>query len=376
MDAALQTARNGSKEPSGQNVNYYFISSPLHLIFSVTTALSHPNDINVAVVDYYIESNRSLFTEALENSGIFETVTSFSDAHIKSKLSKRKARLKKLTELIKKWAPSRVYTGSDRSVEFQYTMYMANSGKGVVEGHYLDEGTQTYLGHRNMHSVTHNYIEPLLKKMAYGKWWSSPRMIGASKWISTVHATFPALVHPVLQTKIVKSISPDNFKTPAFDKFNKGLLALANIDVEPLKQVDYVVLLTGDSFYDDVNVHLDKMIEILTGQTKKSRIALKAHPRSKHIEHFKQRHPELIHIDNRVGFELLLPQFSESCTFIGDISSTLFTIRWLSDKQNVLAVKLQQKTPQHFSEPLAKLLSEVEVQQLSYDELAQRIAVT
>jgi len=352
-----------------KKVNYYFISSPLHLLFSVTTALSHKDDVNVAVIDYYLESNRLLFTQALENSSIFETVISFSDAHVKSKLSKRKARLKRLANLVAELPPSRVYTGSDRSVEFQYTMHLANRGKNSAEGHYLDEGTQTYLGHRHMHSFVHNYVDPLLKKLAYGMWWSSPQMIGASKWISTIHATFPELIHPVLQNKKVEPISKAAFKLPEFDEFNKNLLALADIDIEPLKNVDYVIILTGDSFYKDVNEHLDRMVDIFSRKTEKNRIALKAHPRSNYIEHFKKKHPELVHIDNRVGFELLLPQFPESCTYVGDVSSTLFTIRWLSNKQNVMAVKLEQKTPEHFSAPLAKLLSEVDVEQLSYQEL-------
>lgn len=343
-------------------------------MFSVATALGHKDDINIAIVDYYIESNRRLFTQALESSEIFDTVVSFSDAHIKSKLKRRRARMRKLAELVAKVQPFRVYTGSDRNVGFQYTMYLANRGSSLVKGHYLDEGTQTYLGHGNMYSIVHNYVEPLLKKLVYGMWWSNPKMIGASKWVSTIHAALPNLVHSVIRNKNIEEISPTQFNHPAFSEFNEKLLSLADIEVKPLKNVRYVIILTGDSFYKDINKHLDRIVGVLTQNVEKKHIAVKAHPRSNCIEHFKQKHPELIHIDNRVGFEFLLPQFSSDCTFIGDISSTLFTIKWLNINKNVLAVKPEQDTLARRSDSLTKLLNEVGVKQLSYQEFEQEIS--
>ncbi|WP_417663705.1 polysialyltransferase family glycosyltransferase [Pseudidiomarina donghaiensis] len=354
------------------NTNYYFIASPLHLLFSVVKALENKQQRNIAVIDYYLESNRKLFTDVLQQGDIFETVISFDDSHIKSKVTKRKARLKILSELVAQTPPSRIYTGSDRSLEFQYCMHLSNKNGRTVAGEYLDEGTQTYLGHRYMHKFVHLYVEPLLKKLAYGWWWKSPKMIGASGWIKTIHATFPELVHPVLRDnkqKQIKAISHEQFATPEFAAFTNKLMELSDINPVPLQNVDYVILLTGDSFYTDVRAHLNKLLDVLTKKTSKDRIALKPHPRSEHLAEFKREHPELVHIDNRVGFELLLSQFHENCTFIGDVSSTLFTIRWLNQNQKVLAVKLQQKTPDHFVQPLANLLSSVNVPQLSYDEL-------
>lgn len=349
---------------------FYFISSPMHLMLSVNMAIQNRGVRNVAVVTTFIASNARLMSDVIKQDGqVFTDVVSFHDRDDHSKTRQRKQRMKALSAYLRRYPAARMYTGTDRNVEFQYAMHLARRRDPAVEGIYLDEGTHTYLGNKRMHRFQHKYGDALLKKLAYGLWWKSPVIIGTSAWIDTVYAVFPALVHPLYKHKKVLPVDVQYFDHPAFQRFSRLLIDSVEIDRSRLSAVDFAVLLTHDSHYENAEDHIDNMMRVLRRHCPLERIAIKAHPRSQLLAKLQARYPQALHLDNRVGFELLLPLFEEHCVFIGDVTSALFTIKWFKPDRRVIAIEVAQPGIAHFAEPLQQLFNSVNIRQLTYRQL-------
>lgn len=354
---------------------YYFISSPLHFLYSVNMAIQYTGVRNVAVITSFLESNARLLAKVIRRDGrVFSDVITFENQPGKSKTGQRKQRMKVVRDYIGEHPPEKIFTGTDRHVEFQYAMHCARRLNPAVEGIYLDEGTHTYLGNKRMHRFQHKYGDALLKKLAYGFWWKNPVIIGTSGWIETVYATFPALVHPLYKHKTVLPVDSRYFDDPAFDRISGILMEEVHIDRTLLSSVDFVVLLTNDSHYGDAEGHITKLMQVLSSHCPPERIAIKAHPRSQLLPTLKARYPRSVHLDNRVGFELLLPQFEERCVFVGDVTSALFTIKWFKPDRRVIAIQVEQPGIAHFAVPLQQLFDSVNIQQLTYQQFDTELA--
>lgn len=354
---------------------YYFISSPLHFLYSVNMAIRYAGVRNVAVITSFLESNAQLLARVIRRDGkVFSDVVTFENQPGKSKTRQRRQRMKVLRAYINKHPAEKIFTGTDRHVEFQYAMHCARRQNPAVEGIYLDEGTHTYLGNKRMHQFQHKYGDALLKKLAYGFWWKNPVIIGTSGWIEKVYATFPALVHPLYKEKTVLPVDGRYFDDPAFDRIAGMLMDEVHIDRATLSSVDFVVLLTHDSHYEDAEGHIAKLMQVLSAHCAPGRIAIKAHPRSRLLATLKARYPQSVHLDNRIGFELLLPLFEEHCVFVGDVTSALFTIKWFKPHRRVIAIQVEQPGITHFAVPLKQLFDSVNIHQLTYQQLDAELA--
>ena len=355
--------------------NYFFISSPLHFLFAVNMAIRHRGEHNIAVITSFIPRNAQLLAEVIkQDNQVFNAVLSFNQFSLLSKTAQRKARLTLIKDYLQAHPATRLYTGTDRNVEFQYAMHCARAHNSQAQGIYLDEGTQTYLGNKRMHKLQHRYIDPLLKKLRFGWWWKNPLIIGTSAWIDVVYAAFPHLVHPLFAGKTIRSFDSRYFNDPACSGICRLLLEKVQLNKSLLADIDCVVLLTHDSFYQDAELHINQLMQAVCAQFSQQRVAIKAHPRSRMLDKLKQDYPTALHLDNRIGFELMLPLFAADCVFIGDVSSTLFTVKWFKPAQQVYAVKIAQQSPAHFAAPLQQLFHNVAIKQLSYQQLPAALA--
>ena len=353
-------------------INYYFISSPLHLMFAANMAIQHGNETNVAVINSYIPANFRLYVAAVAgNPQIFDKQVEFNVPEKSGKYKIRKYRMKVLKGALQKDIPDRIFTGSDRSVEFQYAMHIGKKLNPNLKGVYLDEGTQTYLGHKHMYDFQHRVIDPTMKKIIFGSWWKSAPMIGASGWIDTVYASFPSQVHELLKQKEVLPISLKPFGSAEFQQFADSVLEQQGFDSDTLSNVRCILVLTNDSYYKDFWSHFGKLLEALKPYFHDAEIAVKAHPRSKFLGELQVRYPGFLHLNNRIGMEFLLPKINEEAVFIGDVSSALFTIKWFRPTATVMAAEIDQDSPMHFEGPLKKLFNSAGIEIMRVSEIGQ-----
>ena len=350
--------------------NYYFISSPLHLLFSANLAIQNKGQRNIAILISKTSAQIDFFSGVLKNDqSVFSELLSFERGQQQGKTAERKRRLKLISDFVQKNPPQRIYTGTDRRVEFQFAMYSARKSNPNVKGIYLDEGMATYLGHRYMDRLQHKWVDPLLKKLAYGFWWNNPLIIGHSKWIDEVYAAFPDCVHPLLHSKKIQPMNQNHFNSDEFNAFALALVSSSSIECKSLSNIRLLILLTLESFYDNPEKHLSQIIQQATKHIPIEQIAIKAHPRSKAIEKYRELYPQAAFLDNQVGLELLLPHLNRDTIFIGDISSTLMTIKWFNSDAKLGAVELKQDSYSQTMEDIKSLYQKIGVPSLEYSEL-------
>lgn len=356
------------------STNYFFVSSPLHLLFSSNIALRHARDDNVVVLVPREARQFSPFAEVLSQDGsIFDEVISFEGNNLPGKFAERKRRMAVIRETLQRRPADRIHTGTDRRVEFQYAMSVATGIRPGVVGIYVDDGMASYLGHKSMNNIAHRYIDPLFKKLVYGRWWKNPMTIGASSWISEVHVAYPDLVHELLKSKKVVPIEKQTFKDPKFIDLCQRLLQFRDVDDRKLRDIDVIIVLTHESFYADADAHLDSLVKAVSQNDPTLRVAIKPHPRSDKAESYRAKYPEALFLDSKVSMELYLPLLKEQCVIIGDISSALFTANWFNDKTRVIAVSLTDAVPTHIEDNLVRLLQQLGIPKIGIDQLPEHL---
>ena len=357
------------------STNYFFVSSPLHLLFSSNLALRHDGDHNIVVLMPRENRQFSPFADLLaEDTSIFDEVISFETGHRRSKFAERRRRMALIREAVLQRPADRIFTGTDRRVEFQYAMHIASRVNPDVIGNYVDDGMVSYLGHRSIHGIAHRYIDPLFKKLAYGWWWRNPLSIGCSPWISEAHIAYPELAHELLRSKKVVPIDRLGFKDPRFIDLCRRILRSRNVDDRSVRNVDVILVLTHDSFYPDADAHLEGLINAVLKHDPSSQIAVKAHPRSEKAEIYAAMFPEILLLDSKVSMELYLPLLKDNCVIIGDISSALFTANWFNENTRIIAVSLDNAVPAHVEGNLVRLFQGLGIPQTNMAQLPAQLA--
>jgi hypothetical protein len=357
------------------STNYFFVSSPLHLLFSCNLALGRKDDENIVLLMPRETRHFSAFEEFLmQPPHMFDRVISFETGMLKSKYAERKRRMKVIEKTLTTRPADRIFTGTDRRVEFQYAMHVASRLNPAVTGAYVDEGMATYLGHKSAHNFAHMYIDPLAKKLIYGRWWNNPVTIGSSKWVSEVHAVYPEQVHVSLRSKNIVAIEKQYFADPRFIAFCERLLRFYGVDNQSIQDVDAIIVMTHESFYPDPDAHLRNLVQAVLRNNPSAVVAIKPHPRSSEADRYRSAFSEQLILDRRASMELFLPLVKKQCVIIGDISSALFTAKWFGAGENVVAVNLPHKIPGHIEDNLRRLFSQLGIAQIDIEQLPEYLA--
>jgi hypothetical protein len=357
------------------STNYFFVSSPLHLLFSSNLALRHDSDHNSIVLMPRENRQFSPFAEILaQDTSIFDEVISFETGNRRGKFAERRRRMAELRDALRKRPADRIFTGTDRRVEFQYAMSVASRLNPDVTGIYVDDGMASYLGHKSMRNLAHRYIDPLFKKLAYGWWWKNPLIIGCSAWISEAHVAYPDFVHELLKAKKVVAIDREIFKDPRFIELCRRLLQFRNVDDRSLRDIDVVIVLTHESFYPDADAHLKSLVDAVLQHDPSLRIAVKVHPRSEKAGTYAAMFPDVLFLDSKVSMELYLPLLKEQSVIIGDISSALFTANWFNESTRIVAVRLADAVPAHLEDNLVGLFRQLGIPQTDIEKLPEQLA--
>ncbi len=246
-------------------------------------------------------------------------VMSYKASNIRERIG-RKTTLRRMEDEFHRLTPQHLYTGNDRRIEFQWLM---GHSSGLVTGHYLDDGTYTYIG-RKTHWLADRVFDQLFKKLAYGLWWKQPSTIGASDWITNAHVAFPDSVVPELCSKNLHQL-PDNLSHPAFTQ----LMSLFNLPAEKLNKADTLVLIPHQSAQDETT-----LAALHQAAKAGQNVLVKNHPRNSSIPQELANHEEL---PASLPMEALLPGLSGSCRIYGDVSTALLTSKWLRPELQVIA---------------------------------------
>ncbi len=322
-------------------MDFFFISSTLHLMMAANMAIQDRSKKRVAVIiakDASATARYAMLAGQFPN--LFDEVVALAPLQGRSLRCLSTPRFLTLKSLFSKPMEARLFTGNDRRIEFQYAMHIAtraNRGRSI-EGVYLDEGAVTYVGHKSMHTFQHRYVDPFFKKLIYGGWYRQALTTGTSAWVNTVYAAFPDLVHPLLRSNVVLPIDPQPFKTDEFKALAIAMLNGHEDYREKLSGIRLVLTLPHEGSYIRNPEQYQKISKALSSAYAPECMAIKPHPRITDRACVETLFPGFLLLDHTVGMEALLPLLGEGCRVVGDISSTLLTTRWLRPDLPVIAV--------------------------------------
>lgn len=309
---------------------YYFISSPLHFCVASSIAMQHEKDLNIAIFVPGSQTFLKKYGGAAEQSPeVFGKVAYLAPRTGKLNISARKSWFASYQQLFGDQQQLAIYTGNDRRPEFQSAMYWLVTKGREPDAYYMDEGTVTYIGHKSMHSFQHRYIDPMLKKLLYGKLWKNALTTGTSPWITSACVAFPELVHPRLQEKKLLPIDVTAFTD---EKFLRMALAIADLDEAQqasLSQVSLVLTLPYEAYFLKQRHRYAELAAQLKSIYPPNQIAVKPHPRISKHHIISETFPSFQVLDSSVGMELLVPLLNSQCAIVGDVSSVLLTAKWL-----------------------------------------------
>lgn len=323
----------------------YLCSTPLHILNAVAIASTRQEyEHHIWLIDQPIVDNNPYF-DILNNwnDSPFKRVN-ISAGQIKGtkkKLANRKLIFSQLKSYIKEIHPSRIYTGNDRRIEFQYAMHCCAKAKQPASGIYMDEGTFTYVGRAASSSFSDQYVDNLLKKLTYGFWWKNPSTIGGSEWITEVYAAFPHLVHEKLKGKKIISLQEYFVDNNTLEGFCGKLVEYFGASKEKVKTLNVVMTLPHESIIELKAGYRETMLSVLGElKTTGANIGIKYHPRNSNPDLLNVTGDSLVHlIPNKIPFEAILPLISKNSIIVGDVSSTLINTRWLRTDAKIISIE-------------------------------------
>ena len=310
----------------------FFASTPFNMLTASMVAFSLPDGDEKTLWLIDQPDNKSMFIQALKDWNVspFTQIKSISKkVSGQNKAKARRNTLKIIDAQLELLTPTKIYTGNDRRIEFQYAMAKSTS---PPIGVYLDDGTYTYLG-RKTSWIKDHLIDNIIKKLVYGCWWKQPVTIGASGWINEVYAAFPDFVCSPLQTKQIYQL-PLNLQRSEFSQLS--LLCLNDKQlINQISSVKGLILLPHDSVANRASLNMiSEWAQKLDGN-----IAIKHHPRTTDKSVFSSIvHHYSFELPTQIPMEVMLPLLSTSCAVAGDVSTALLTSKWLRPDLKVCAV--------------------------------------
>lgn len=349
---------------------FYLVSTPLHLFLSSAIALQRTEKKHILIFIDQANTETNFYFDQIQQwkDSPFQEIYIFP-GRIKGLFAKRLSRKEtfyQLEKLIRKFKPNEIYTGNDRRIEFQFSMYKSQE-YGGANGNYIDEGTFTYLGRPPSLGIRDMIIDSFVKKVVYGFWWRNPITIGGSPWIASVYAAFPKLVHPLLRKKHIIELSSQWLQSSSLDNFSRQLLATKNIQPDAIENIDILIALPHESIIAQSQYYKSSIISLIKQLKQKNKnIAVKYHPRDTHQDALNLQSIGCQLIPSQVNFEALLLIFPKNRAIIGDFSSVLLNARWLRPDLRVIAA-LEDETS--ISKRLLSLYTSLNIEMVNVENI-------
>lgn len=329
----------------------YFASTILHLYAAASIAAGRQNEIaHLIFIDQPEDKEFPLYSTVQQwSSSPFERVRLLPGRFkgIVNKLKKRKQLFNTLEEIVLDLKPSNIFVGNDRRIEFQFSMHIAETLGLKTKGHYMDEGTFTYVGRKASSSFSDAVVDNWLKKLSYGLWWKNPLTVGESEWVEEVHVAFPDLIDSRLTNKVITQLDHTAFTSVAMMQLSTEILAFYKFNADDLANLDALFTLPHESLFTNNSGYRNQILEQVTDLKNRGlQVAVKYHPRNNGPDALNLQSAGVKLIPSGISFEAILPLLPKKTHIIGDLSSTLLIARWLRPELEVTSIYTGKGNPE------------------------------
>jgi len=312
----------------------YFASTILHLYTAASIAAGRQNETaHLIFIDQPEDKDFPLYSIVQKwSSSPFESVRLLPGRFqgLANKLKKRKQLFNTLKTLITDLKPDNIFVGNDRRIEFQFSMHITETLSLLTKGHYMDEGTFTYVGRKASSSFSDAVVDNWLKKLSYGLWWKNPLTVGESEWIEEIHVAFPSLIDSRLKNKVISQLDHMAFTSAAMMQLSTDILMFYKFNANNLANLDALFTLPHESLFTHNSAYRDQILEQVSDfKSRGLQVAVKYHPRNSDPDALNLQLAGVELIPAGISFEAILPLLPKRTHIIGDLSSTLLIARWL-----------------------------------------------
>lgn len=341
--------------------NYYFASSPRHLMLFAGLALEAPAD----------EENHLFFIEHIPARGVqgylamleawpgspfaqcrvlegdwrpaLATGASGDRRRAKNRLKKsfRRNNRQVIERALDSSPPDSIFVGIDNYYEVQLALHLASQRNPDLRRVYVEDGCSAYeMSYRNLH--IRDLPKEWFKTLRFGLWWKPCTLAGTSGWVDEAYVAYPELVLDQLKALELHELPRAVYHGDDFLDLARIMGREFGVDVGRLAELDVLIAVTntkwGSSLPNYVST-LVRLCEALLSAGKK--VGIKLHPR--------EQEPDPLGLGEREGlylvpqqamFEMLVVLVESSeLTIIGDASSAMIGARWLRPDVTTIALR-------------------------------------
>lgn len=310
----------------------YLAHTPYHVLLAAAMAESEAGDTELVLVQ---DSDSTLLAETVTNAQMFDSVTVRPGLYGKTGFLSRRATLLRnivwLQAHLRRWPPETLVVFNDRRQDAQAALHACPDATAV----YAEDGVGAYSAGTH---TSHNGLGLALRKLAYGYWYQSPRVLGTTDWIDEVWATTPDGLRPELQSYPVNEIPANAVARVSRQEWVGEYLDCVGIQPADLSEVDLVLAPTHSSFADSLNGYHEAYESILQIASKRGvSVAVKYHPRDEKGFLQTSEYDGVTVLPNQVPFEFVAAA-SNDATVLGDISTVLLTAAAIRSTVNVYSI--------------------------------------
>jgi len=320
-----------------KNSSIFFVSTPLHILNSLTIALDQYNFDNCILV--FIDQPKDKenhYYNVLKNwkKSPFNKILYYHSAGNLNKYQHRKNIFNDLKLKLNKINFSKIYTSNDRRIEFIFSYKMLKKRNTNIKCTYIDDGIMSYVVHKYSWESP---IEIAIKKLYYGLWYNRSQIVGSSKFIDSSIVAFPKFVHKYLKNTKPIMLNSEYFKNDLFLSFLKIILKSFK---QNINDFDLILILPHQielkkywKFYNQLKK------DLVNSKNLFSRIGIKYHPFQKGDPlNFKDINNFSI-INSDIAFECIVPYLKNNITIIGDVSTAMIYAKLIKKNINVVLIK-------------------------------------
>ena len=337
------------------SVNLYIASTPRHVYQAVGLAFSLTMDSTAYLLVFGIQKDTALMDACnrAECSPFLKVV--FIDQAAPATLNRWKE-FKQLKGFVSNWVgeirPDFVFFGNDFKPLSQWILYCCKSTNPGCQITYVDEGIASYFYAFSSHRRWIEKVEGRIKSVLYGSWYVRPKVIGSSKYVDSALFTFPECRQIEYGDIHAELLSPNIFHSEDVKQFVdcvvEDKVLMTNVD-----KLDVVFLLPSMNLVPALYGTMETLRNILARIIDLGyMVGLKYHPKDYQGDLDLEAGLDVFRLPSYLPAELIFSKLKSTTHVLGDVSSALFTAKWLLTDSLVLAIVMQESVYTDTRRPL------------------------
>jgi hypothetical protein len=248
------------------------------------------------------------------------------------------ANIPRIRRSVSKLVVDEIYVFNDARPEAQAALHYGRTKNPNVIVTFVEDGLTAY----GSHGRAPGSVFARLGAMAlFGRFWEDVTVLGTSRWVNSVRATFPSFVRPELKRYPIRPVVDPSGLPGRLAQHVMRCLGATCFRSEDLGKLEVVVAITQSSVARAVPDYAQAVTQCISDIADAGlRVAVKYHPREPLGDYLNLgQDRRIMQLPKMLPIELIYALAGERLrVVIGDLSNALLTARWLCPRASVLTL--------------------------------------